>query len=86
MTQPAPGLISAGQTGMQRMADRDTPFIAACWYVAALSGEIGHALVRRTILGKHVVIYRTSTGEVSALDDRCAHRSLPLSADTEARA
>lgn len=80
MTQPAPGLISAGQTAMQRMADRDTPFITACWYVAALSGGIGHALAPKTILGKRVVIYRTSTGEVSALDDRCAHRSFPLSA------
>jgi vanillate O-demethylase monooxygenase subunit len=80
MTQPAPGLVSASQSAMRRMADRDTPFISGCWYVAALSEQVGRALSRKTILGKHLVFYRSTTGEVVALDDRCAHRSFPLSA------
>ena len=31
------------------------------------------------MLGKSIVMYRTLAGQVVALDDRCAHRSFPLS-------
>ena len=79
MTQPASSVLAASRTAAKRMADRKTPFITACWYVAALSDEIGCALFKRTILGKALVLYRTSTGKVVALEDRCAHRSFPLS-------
>ncbi|WP_249177438.1 MULTISPECIES: Rieske 2Fe-2S domain-containing protein [Burkholderia cepacia complex] len=64
------------------MADRDSPFVFDEWYVAARSSEIGRALLPRTMLGKQVVLYRTLQGQVVALDDRCVHRSYPLSAGT----
>lgn len=50
-----------------------------CWYVAAAVGEVGSELVSRRLLGRQVVLYRPSSGGVVALEDRCAHRSLPLS-------
>ena len=50
-----------------------------CWYVAALSEEIGDGLFARKLLGKHVVLYRRESGEVVAMEDRCAHRPHPLS-------
>jgi phenylpropionate dioxygenase-like ring-hydroxylating dioxygenase large terminal subunit len=49
------------------------------WYVAALSGEVQGKLLARTILGTPVVMYRRSDDAVVALEDRCAHRRLPLS-------
>jgi phenylpropionate dioxygenase-like ring-hydroxylating dioxygenase large terminal subunit len=49
------------------------------WYVAATSDEVGQSLLARTVLGRPVVLYRLAAGGVVALDDRCPHRSLPLS-------
>ncbi len=50
------------------------------WYVVARAAEIGSELTPVTICGEHVVLYRTSSGDVVALDDRCPHRGFPLSA------
>jgi vanillate O-demethylase monooxygenase subunit len=50
-----------------------------CWYVAALSDEVGDGLLARRLLDKHVVLYRRASGEVVALEDRCVHRAFPLS-------
>jgi vanillate O-demethylase monooxygenase subunit len=50
-----------------------------CWYVAAAAGDIGGTLTTRRLLGRQVLLYRESTGAVVALEDRCAHRALPLS-------
>jgi phenylpropionate dioxygenase-like ring-hydroxylating dioxygenase large terminal subunit len=50
-----------------------------CWYVAATSDEVGQRLLARTLLGLPVVLYRLESGRVVALEDRCPHRSLPLS-------
>jgi phenylpropionate dioxygenase-like ring-hydroxylating dioxygenase large terminal subunit len=49
------------------------------WYAAAWDVDIRHALFPRTICGKHVVMYRRSDGQVSALEDACWHRLVPLS-------
>src|SRR5690349_16465918 len=49
------------------------------WYVAAFSDEVQGKLLARTILGTPVVMYRRSDDAVVALEDRCAHRRLPLS-------
>jgi phenylpropionate dioxygenase-like ring-hydroxylating dioxygenase large terminal subunit len=54
-------------------------FVRNAWYVAGWSSEFGAELKRSTILGDNVVIYRTSAGQVAALEDRCPHRLLPLS-------
>ncbi|MDE2350994.1 MAG: aromatic ring-hydroxylating dioxygenase subunit alpha [Alphaproteobacteria bacterium] len=61
------------------LADRSTPFIFNCWYMAGFAGEIGRTLLARTILGRPLVLYRTEAGKPVALDDRCLHRSFPLS-------
>ncbi|MBA2933971.1 aromatic ring-hydroxylating dioxygenase subunit alpha [Sphingomonas sp. CGMCC 1.13654] len=63
------------------LADEDTPFIFDAWYVVCLSDEIeaGKPVARR-LLGINVVLYRTASGAVVAMRDRCPHRSFPLSA------
>lgn len=50
-----------------------------CWYIAALSRELQHALTKRTIAGEAIVMYRTAAGEPVAFLDRCPHRLVPLS-------
>ena len=54
-------------------------FINNAWYVAGWSSEFGDGLSRVTVLDRHLVMYRLSSGEVVALEDRCPHRLLPLS-------
>ena len=54
-------------------------FVRNAWYVAGWSGEFEHGLHRVKILDEDLVMYRTSTGEVAALKDRCPHKLLPLS-------
>src|SRR5260370_18793679 len=55
------------------------PFPMNAWYAAAWDVDIKHALFPRTICGKHVVMYRRADGQVSALEDACWHRLVPLS-------
>lgn len=50
-----------------------------CWYVAAAAEDVGRGLTSRRLLGTQVLLYRQSSGSVVALEDRCAHRALPLS-------
>jgi len=54
-------------------------FVRNQWYVAAYGHEIGRELFGRTILGEPIVFYRSESGEVVALADRCVHRRFPLS-------
>ncbi len=54
-------------------------YLRNCWYVAAWDHEVGRELMRRTILGEPVVLYRDENGNPVALEDRCAHRRVPLS-------
>ncbi|MGY3443052.1 phenylpropionate dioxygenase-like ring-hydroxylating dioxygenase large terminal subunit [Bradyrhizobium sp. USDA 4473] len=49
------------------------------WYAAAWDTEVRQALLPRMICGKHVMMYRRATGEVTALEDACWHRLVPLS-------
>jgi vanillate O-demethylase monooxygenase subunit len=56
-----------------------TPLIRNCWYVAAFGAEIGRDMIDRRILGESVLLYRTLDGKAVALDNRCPHRSFPLS-------
>ena len=55
-------------------------FITECWYAAGFPDEFGRSLVGRTFLREPVVLFRTEMGELVALEDRCSHRRLPLSA------
>jgi phenylpropionate dioxygenase-like ring-hydroxylating dioxygenase large terminal subunit len=55
-------------------------FLKNCWYVVAWSHEVSDtALLARRVLDEPLIVYRTSTGEVVALADRCCHRHAPLS-------
>ncbi len=54
-------------------------FLREYWYVAALSTELESRPVTRQILGEHVALYRTESGEIVALADSCPHRGYPLS-------
>jgi vanillate O-demethylase monooxygenase subunit len=49
------------------------------WYVAAFSDEVQNKLLARKFLGTPVVLYRRMDDSVTALEDRCAHRLMPLS-------
>lgn len=60
-----------------RHSRRNYPY--NCWWVAGLSEEITDEFLSRRILDMQILFYRTAAGEVVALEDRCPHRSLPLS-------
>ena len=49
------------------------------WYVAAWSHELDKGPVGRIMLEERVVVFRMENGDVAALENRCAHRHLPLS-------
>lgn len=53
-------------------------FLKNCWQVAAFGSEVGRSLLARTLAGEDVVMFRTEAGEAVALEDRCAHRHVPL--------
>jgi phenylpropionate dioxygenase-like ring-hydroxylating dioxygenase large terminal subunit len=58
---------------------RVTEFVRNCWYVGAWSHEIDNtALFQRTLLNESVMMYRTSTGKLVAMANRCCHRGAPL--------
>ena len=61
------------------MANRDTPLIRNAWYVAARSDEISRTLFSRQYLGINTVLFRREDGTPVALQNRCCHRSFPLS-------
>jgi len=54
-------------------------YVRNAWYVAGWSSEFDDSLRRVTVLEEHVVMFRTASGDVAALEDRCPHRLLPLS-------
>lgn len=49
------------------------------WYVACWAGDLTTDPLARTFLGDQVVLYRDGNGAPAALEDRCCHRSAPLS-------
>lgn len=54
-------------------------FLHNAWYVAAWNHEVGRALTPVRMLDQALVLYRTQSGAVAALEDACPHRKLPLS-------
>jgi phenylpropionate dioxygenase-like ring-hydroxylating dioxygenase large terminal subunit len=55
------------------------PFVRDQWYVAAYGREVGRELFSRTVCGEPILLWRTESGEVTAMSDRCVHRRFPLS-------
>jgi len=54
-------------------------FLKNTWYCAMWSPDLGDAPVAKTLLDTPVVLWREAGGAPVALEDRCCHRSLPLS-------
>lgn len=54
-------------------------FVRNSWYVAGWSKDFGEKMRPLQIVGVHIVLFRSSAGVLSALEDRCPHRLLPLS-------
>lgn len=55
------------------------PFLYNHWYVAGFTEEFGREPTGKTLLERSIVFYRTEVGELTALQNRCLHRSFPLS-------
>lgn len=49
------------------------------WYAAGFAWELQDKPLARTLLNHPIVMFRTESGDVAALEDRCCHRSVPLS-------
>lgn len=54
-------------------------FVKNAWYPATWSRDIGRNLITRQILGDPILLYRTESGAVAAIEDICPHRLAPLS-------
>jgi vanillate monooxygenase len=54
-------------------------FLRDYWYAAAWDREIKHALFTQTICGQPIVFHRQTNGALSAFEDCCPPRLLPLS-------
>ena len=54
-------------------------FLRNYWYVAAWNDEVNREPLARTLLNEDIVLFRKLDGTVVALENRCAHRRLPLS-------
>jgi len=50
------------------------------WYVVARSAEVTDKPVGVTLWGAAIVLYRDAAGHIQALEDRCPHRQVKLSA------
>jgi phenylpropionate dioxygenase-like ring-hydroxylating dioxygenase large terminal subunit len=57
-----------------------TEYLRNAWYLAAWSADVkpGEVLAR-TLLERPMVFFRSTSGDVVAMDDRCPHRFAPLS-------
>jgi len=56
-------------------------FLKNMWYVAAFSQHLAAGqILARTYLGTPVALFRTAEGKAAAVEDRCSHRAMPLSA------
>ena len=55
------------------------PFVYDHWYVAGFKSEFDRNPKAKTLLERSVVFYRSQAGELLAFQNRCLHRSFPLS-------
>lgn len=54
-------------------------YVKNAWYVAGWSSEFNDELRRVTVIEENIVMFRNSSAQVIAMEDRCPHRMLPLS-------
>ena len=84
------GAIAAGSAGgREQVPDQDRGVVADLrrtgihpdfWYPVAVSGSVRkNKTFAATFAGERIALYRGQSGTVYALEDRCAHRQVPLS-------
>ncbi len=56
-----------------------TPLLYNHWYCAGTVDEFTREPMARTLLERSIVFFRTEAGELRAFQNRCLHRSYPLS-------
>jgi phenylpropionate dioxygenase-like ring-hydroxylating dioxygenase large terminal subunit len=72
--------MAAATLSNHHLSGAGKAFVRNAWYVAGWSDELSMEKPRACgMLGDPVVLYRRSDGCAVALEDRCIHRSLPLS-------
>jgi phenylpropionate dioxygenase-like ring-hydroxylating dioxygenase large terminal subunit len=72
--------VASELTGSNPGGPADLPFLRNTWYVAGWSSELQESgPIARTIINDPIALYRRKSGELVALQDRCAHRWAPLS-------
>lgn len=49
------------------------------WQLVAKANELARKPLRVFLDDRHLVLFRTASGKIGALEDRCAHRNAPLS-------
>lgn len=63
-----------------RISAEAPQFLYNCWYVAGWQAELeAGKVIGRTFLNVPIVLFRTESGTIAAMEDRCCHRALPLS-------
>ena len=55
------------------------PFVYNHWYMAGMSEDFSQTPIAKTLLNRSIVFYRTQDGTPVAMQNRCLHRSFPLS-------
>lgn len=58
------------------------PLLYNHWYVAGMVEEFTRRPIAKTLLVRSIVFYRIESGELTALQNRCLHRSFPLAEST----
>jgi phenylpropionate dioxygenase-like ring-hydroxylating dioxygenase large terminal subunit len=56
-----------------------TPLLYNHWYCAGTVDDFGREPIARTLLERSIMFFRTEAGELRALQNRCLHRSYPMS-------
>src|SRR4051794_16501588 len=79
-TETAPGAAGPGRRESRVAEVRRSGPSGNFWYAVELAGKLRRGQVLAVVWWKNAIaLYRDDTGNVSALEDRCAHRQLPLS-------
>jgi vanillate O-demethylase monooxygenase subunit len=55
-------------------------FLKNCWQVAGFPDELAQPVLARRLSDEGVIMFRTEDGSVTAMEDLCPHRLVPLSA------
>jgi phenylpropionate dioxygenase-like ring-hydroxylating dioxygenase large terminal subunit len=79
-SDPSAGPPSFEQAKTKREKARAAGLDPSYWYAVELDHAIKKGSVQRvTFWGTHVALYRDERGVLRAVEDRCAHRHVPLS-------